>query len=65
MAGIPMRSFGKTNDQISAFGLGGHSLGEAEDETVARELSTGRSTVELPFSIIAGGSEPDWNFSSF
>ena len=30
MAGIPKRSFGKTNDQISALGLGGHHLGDAE-----------------------------------
>jgi hypothetical protein len=64
-AGIPKRSFRKTNDQISALGLGGHHLGDAENKTIARELSTGRSTVEIPFSIIAGGSEPDWNFSSF
>src|ERR1700733_14882367 len=38
MAGIPKRSFGKTNDQISALGLGGHHLGDAEDETVAARI---------------------------
>jgi uncharacterized protein len=38
MAGIPKRSFGKTNDQISALGLGGHHLGDAEDETIAARI---------------------------
>jgi aryl-alcohol dehydrogenase-like predicted oxidoreductase len=31
MAGIPKRSFGNTNDQVSALGLGGHHLGDAFD----------------------------------
>jgi aryl-alcohol dehydrogenase-like predicted oxidoreductase len=38
MAGIPKRSFGKTNDQFSAPGLGGHHLGDAEDETTAARI---------------------------
>jgi aryl-alcohol dehydrogenase-like predicted oxidoreductase len=32
---IPMRPFGKTGAQVSALGLGGHHLGEAEDVTTA------------------------------
>ena len=38
MAGIPKRSFGKTNDQISALGLGGHHLGDSEDQTIATRI---------------------------
>lgn len=32
---IPLRSFGKTADKVSALGLGGHHLGQAEDENTA------------------------------
>ena len=32
---IPMRSFGKTGIQVSALGMGGHHLGDAEDVTIA------------------------------
>jgi uncharacterized protein len=32
---IPLRKFGKHNVQISALGLGGHHLGDAEDEQAA------------------------------
>jgi aryl-alcohol dehydrogenase-like predicted oxidoreductase len=32
---IPMRPFGRTNDKVSALGLGGHHLGQADDEKTA------------------------------
>src|ERR1700761_2120037 len=35
MPSIPVRSFGKHSDQISVLGLGGHHLGDAEDEKTA------------------------------
>jgi aryl-alcohol dehydrogenase-like predicted oxidoreductase len=35
---IPMRSFGKTDVKISALGLGGHHLGDAEDVAVATRI---------------------------
>ncbi len=35
---IPLRSFGKTDTKISAFGLGGHHLGAAKDEKTAVEI---------------------------
>jgi uncharacterized protein len=35
MPSIPLRNFGKHSDQISALGLGGHHLGDAEDEQTA------------------------------
>jgi aryl-alcohol dehydrogenase-like predicted oxidoreductase len=37
-ASIALRSFGKTSAQISALGLGGHHLGNAEDEKTAVEI---------------------------
>src|SRR5713226_3209820 len=33
--GIPLRPLGKTGVKISALGLGGHHLGDFEDQTVA------------------------------
>lgn len=38
MPSIPLRSFGKTGDQISALGLGGHHLGNAGDEKTAIQI---------------------------
>jgi aryl-alcohol dehydrogenase-like predicted oxidoreductase len=38
MAQIPKRQFGKTGVQISALGLGGHHLGDAEDKKTAEEI---------------------------
>ncbi len=38
---IPMRPFGKSGVQISALGLGGHHLGQAEDQKSAIELVRG------------------------
>jgi predicted aldo/keto reductase-like oxidoreductase len=38
MPAIPMRPFGRTTDQISALGLGGHHLGAAEDEKTAIQI---------------------------
>lgn len=35
MAAIPLRAFGKTDVKISALGLGGHHLGDAQDEATA------------------------------
>jgi aryl-alcohol dehydrogenase-like predicted oxidoreductase len=35
---IPMRPFGKSGVQISALGLGGHHLGDAEDEKTAGQI---------------------------
>ncbi len=35
MAAIPLRTFGKTGEKISALGLGGHHLGDAPDEATA------------------------------
>src|ERR1700761_59280 len=35
---IPLRPFGKTSAQVSAFGLGGHHLGAAKDEKTAVEI---------------------------
>ena len=37
-AAIPLRSFGKSGVQISALGMGGHHLGDAEDLKTAKEL---------------------------
>src|SRR5579884_3674828 len=36
--GIPMRDFGRTGVKISALGLGGHHLGDPEDESTARQI---------------------------
>ena len=38
MAQIPLRPFGKTGVQISALGLGGHHLGDAEDQATAQKI---------------------------
>jgi uncharacterized protein len=38
MSAIPVRNFGKHGDQISALGLGGHHLGDAEDEKTAVQI---------------------------
>src|ERR1700730_10118712 len=38
MPSIPVRSFGKHSDQISVLGLGGHHLGDAEDEKTAIQI---------------------------
>jgi aryl-alcohol dehydrogenase-like predicted oxidoreductase len=38
MASIPLRPFGKTGQKISALGLGGHHLGDAEDEPTALQI---------------------------
>jgi aryl-alcohol dehydrogenase-like predicted oxidoreductase len=38
MPSIPLRNFGKHGDQISALGLGGHHLGDAEDEQTAVQI---------------------------
>src|SRR6202046_3516183 len=38
MTSIPVRNFGKHGDQISALGLGGHHLGDAEDEQTAVQI---------------------------
>ena len=35
---IPKRQFGKTGVEISALGLGGHHLGDAEDQKTAEEI---------------------------
>ncbi len=35
MAGIPMRPLGRANVQVSALGMGGHHLGNAQDEKTA------------------------------
>src|SRR5581483_12461505 len=35
---IPTRQFGKTGIEISALGLGGHHLGDAEDQSIAEEI---------------------------
>jgi aryl-alcohol dehydrogenase-like predicted oxidoreductase len=35
---IPMRPFGKSGAQLSALGLGGHHLGDAEDQQAAIEI---------------------------
>src|SRR6202451_2513806 len=35
MSSIPLRSFGKTGAKVSALGLGGHHLGDAQDEKTA------------------------------
>ena len=43
---IPLRSFGRGGEQISALGLGGHHLGDAEDEATA---------IEIMHEAIAGG----------
>jgi len=36
--GIPMRDFGRTGVKISALGLGGHHLGDPDDEKIATEI---------------------------
>jgi uncharacterized protein len=38
MPSIPVRNFGKHGDQVSALGLGGHHLGDAEDEQTAVQI---------------------------
>jgi uncharacterized protein len=38
MPGMPMRPFGRSNQKISALGLGGHHLGAAEDEKTAIQI---------------------------
>jgi uncharacterized protein len=38
MPSIPVRNFGKDGDQVSALGLGGHHLGDAEDEQTAVQI---------------------------
>ncbi len=38
MAAIPLRSFGQTGAQVSALGLGGHHLGDPQDEKVALQI---------------------------
>jgi aryl-alcohol dehydrogenase-like predicted oxidoreductase len=38
MPSIPVRNFGKHGDRISALGLGGHHLGDAEDEKTAVQI---------------------------
>jgi uncharacterized protein len=38
MPGMPMRLFGRSNQKISALGLGGHHLGAAEDEKTAIQI---------------------------
>ncbi|HEY0793431.1 MAG TPA: aldo/keto reductase [Chthoniobacterales bacterium] len=38
MASIPLRSFGQGGDRISALGLGGHHLGDAENEKTAVKI---------------------------
>ncbi|MDQ2841064.1 MAG: aldo/keto reductase, partial [Acidobacteriota bacterium] len=35
---IPKRHFGKTGVEISALGLGGHHLGDAQDQKTAEEI---------------------------
>jgi aryl-alcohol dehydrogenase-like predicted oxidoreductase len=35
---IPLRAFGKTDQKISALGLGGHHLGDAKDEETAIQI---------------------------
>lgn len=35
---IPLRSFGRTGDKVSALALGGHHLGQAEDANTAVEI---------------------------
>ena len=35
---IPLRSFGRTSQKISALGLGGHHLGDAKDEETAIQI---------------------------
>ena len=35
---IPKRKFGKTGVEISALGLGGHHLGDAEDQKTAEQI---------------------------
>ncbi len=35
---IPKRQFGNTGVQVSALGMGGHHLGDAEDEKTAKEI---------------------------
>ena len=38
MPSIPVRNFGKHGDEVSALGLGGHHLGDAEDEQTAVQI---------------------------
>jgi len=38
MSSIPLRNFGKTGVKISALGLGGHHLGDAQDEETAKKI---------------------------
>jgi aryl-alcohol dehydrogenase-like predicted oxidoreductase len=35
---LPLRSFGRTNVQISALGFGGHHLGDALDQKTATQI---------------------------
>jgi uncharacterized protein len=41
MSGIPQRKFGKHDVRISALGLGGHHLGDAQDEETAHRIVQG------------------------
>jgi len=64
MAQIPIRQFGKTGVQISALGLGGHHLGDAEDQPtaeriVARAIDGGVSFFDNCWEYHRGKSE-DW-----
>jgi hypothetical protein len=38
MPSIPLKDFGNHGDQISVLGLGGHHLGDAEDEQTAIQI---------------------------
>jgi aryl-alcohol dehydrogenase-like predicted oxidoreductase len=38
MASIPLRPFGKSDQKVSALGLGGHHLGDAKDEKTAIQI---------------------------
>ena len=40
---IPLRPFGRTNDRISALGLGGHHLGDARNVEEAIRIRTGET----------------------
>ena len=46
---IPRRQFGRTDVQISALGLGGHHLGDAEDIDTARQIVDGALEAGVTF----------------